>query len=80
MGVIEGTNKPYLIGELATTGVTVRTLLHYDKIGLLPTSGRTDGNVIILKKLCFVASQTYIKQSVKHYLASQSISNLNISL
>lgn len=36
------TGKTYLIGELAeATGVTVRTLQHYDHIGLLPTSGRT---------------------------------------
>ncbi|MBB6674861.1 MerR family transcriptional regulator [Cohnella nanjingensis] len=37
-------DKTFLIGELAAaTGVTVRTLQHYDKIGLLPTSGRTEG-------------------------------------
>ena len=34
----------YLVGELAAaTGLTVRTLQHYDNIGLLPSSGRTEG-------------------------------------
>src|SRR5262245_49006319 len=33
------------VGELATrTGLTVRTLHHYDAIGLLSPSGRTDSN------------------------------------
>lgn len=36
--------KTYGIGELAkATGLTVRTLQHYDNIGLLPPSGRTEG-------------------------------------
>ena len=36
--------KTYSVGELAkATGLTVRTLQHYDRIGLLPPSGRTDG-------------------------------------
>lgn len=36
--------KHYTVGELAKeTGLTVRTLQHYDNIGLLPPSGRTDG-------------------------------------
>ena len=36
--------KTYSVGELAkATGLTVRTLQHYDNIGLLPTSGRTEG-------------------------------------
>lgn len=34
----------YSVGELAkATGLTVRTLQHYDNIGLLPPSGRTEG-------------------------------------
>ncbi|MBC8060485.1 MAG: MerR family transcriptional regulator [Clostridiaceae bacterium] len=34
--------KQYLVGEIAAaTGLTVRTLQHYDNIGLLPVSGRT---------------------------------------
>ncbi|PQP89804.1 MerR family transcriptional regulator [Paenibacillus sp. AR247] len=37
-------DKTYLVGEIsAATGVTVRTLQHYDNIGLLPTTGRTAG-------------------------------------
>lgn len=35
----------YSIGELAkATGMTVRMLQHYDNIGLLPASGRTEGS------------------------------------
>ncbi len=34
----------YTVGELAKeVGLTVRTLQHYDNIGLLPPSGRTEG-------------------------------------
>lgn len=41
---MDGTHKTYLIGELAAAAnITVRTLQHYDHIGLLPTPGRTDG-------------------------------------
>ena len=37
-------SKQYTIGEIAAaTGLTVRTLQHYDNIGLLPVSGRTEG-------------------------------------
>ena len=36
--------KTYSVGELArATGLTVRTLQHYDNTGLLPPSGRTEG-------------------------------------
>lgn len=36
--------KQYTVGEIAAaTGLTVRTLQHYDNIGLLPVSGRTEG-------------------------------------
>ncbi|WP_121867995.1 MerR family transcriptional regulator [Glutamicibacter nicotianae] len=32
------------IGELAeTTGLSLRTIRHYDEVGLLPASGRTEG-------------------------------------
>ncbi|WP_141430740.1 MerR family DNA-binding transcriptional regulator [Bacillus sp. 03113] len=56
---MDGANKTYLVGELAAaTGVTVRTLQHYDNIGLLPTSGRTDGGRrYYTKKICFVWSK-----------------------
>lgn len=34
----------FSVGEIAKmTGLTVRTLQHYDNIGLLPSSGRTEG-------------------------------------
>ncbi len=36
--------REYTVGELAkATGLTVRTLQHYDNIGLMPSSGRTEG-------------------------------------
>lgn len=36
--------KRFSIGEMAQeTGLTVRTLQHYDNIGLLPVTGRTEG-------------------------------------
>ena len=35
--------KRYTVSQLATmAGVTVRTLHHYDQIGLLPPAGRTE--------------------------------------
>jgi DNA-binding transcriptional MerR regulator len=38
------TEKKYLVGEVAKAcGLTIRTLQHYDNIGLLPSSGRTEG-------------------------------------
>lgn len=37
-------DRKYTVGEVArATGLTVRTLQHYDHIGLLPPSGRTEG-------------------------------------
>ena len=36
-------NRQYTVGEVAkATGLTVRTLQHYDNIGLLPASGRSE--------------------------------------
>ena len=36
--------KKYTVGELAKlTGLTIRTLQHYDNIGIAPSSGRTEG-------------------------------------
>ncbi|GGJ72016.1 MerR family transcriptional regulator [Glutamicibacter ardleyensis] len=36
--------KTMHIGELAeTTGLSLRTIRHYDEVGLLPASGRTEG-------------------------------------
>jgi DNA-binding transcriptional MerR regulator len=40
-----GQQQVWKVGELAgRTGLTVRTLHHYDRIGLLSPSGRTDSN------------------------------------
>ena len=36
--------KQFSVGEISkATGLTVRTLQHYDNIGLLPVSGRSEG-------------------------------------
>jgi DNA-binding transcriptional MerR regulator len=43
MRATEATGRRWLVGELAAaTGLTVRTLHHYDAIGLLAPSGRTE--------------------------------------
>lgn len=69
-----GKNKIYLIGELAAaTGVTVRTLQHYDNIGLLPTSGRTDGgrryytkeDMLCLEQIIFYKSLGFSLQEIR---------------
>lgn len=71
---MDGTDKIYLIGELAAaTGVTVRTLQHYDNIGLLPTSGRTDGgrryytkeDMLCLEQIIFYKSLGFSLQEIR---------------
>ncbi|UVI29205.1 MerR family transcriptional regulator [Paenibacillus spongiae] len=71
---MDGTDKIYLIGELAAaTGVTVRTLQHYDNIGLLPTSGRTDGgrryytkeDILCLEQIIFYKSLGFSLQEIR---------------
>jgi MerR family copper efflux transcriptional regulator len=44
MGTEEGAARPMQIGEIAErTGLSLRTLRHYDEIGLLTPSARTEG-------------------------------------
>ncbi|OPA72990.1 hypothetical protein BVG16_31005 [Paenibacillus selenitireducens] len=71
---MDGTDKIFLIGELAAaTGVTVRTLQHYDNIGLLPTSGRTDGgrryytkeDMLCLEQIMFYKSLGFSLQEIR---------------
>ncbi|MCM3781982.1 MerR family transcriptional regulator [Neobacillus mesonae] len=61
-------------GELAAaTGVTVRTLQHYDNIGLLPTSGRTAGgrryytkeDMLCLEQIIFYKSLGFSLQEIR---------------
>lgn len=41
---MQNNEKTYSVGEVAkATGLTIRTLQHYDNIGLMPPSGRTEG-------------------------------------
>ncbi|MCG7410858.1 MerR family transcriptional regulator [Paenibacillus sp. ACRRX] len=71
---MDGTDKIFLIGELAAAaGVTVRTLQHYDNIGLLPTSGRTDGgrryytkeDMLCLEQIMFYKSLGFSLQEIR---------------
>lgn len=62
---MDETETIYTVGELAAAaGVSIRTLQHYDNIGLLPTSGRTAGgrryyteeDLFILEQILFYKS------------------------
>ncbi len=72
--------KTYLIGELAAaTGVTVRTLQHYDNIGLLPTSGRTEGgrrmyteeDILCLEQIIFYKSLGLSLQEIREKVVNR---------
>lgn len=44
IGGVQMDNKKYTSGEIASlSGLTVRTIQYYDNIGLLPSTGRTEG-------------------------------------
>lgn len=44
IGGVQMDNKKYTSGEIANlSGLTVRTIQYYDNIGLLPSTGRTEG-------------------------------------
>lgn len=77
---MDGTNRTYLIGELATaTGLTVRTLQHYDNIGLLPTAGRTEGgrryyteeDILCLERIIFYKSLGLTLQEIRDNLVQR---------
>ncbi|MGF7141673.1 hypothetical protein HNQ56_000083 [Anaerotaenia torta] len=43
--------KRYTSGEIASSaGLTIRAVQHYDNIGLLPSSGRTEEGVAIIQR------------------------------
>ena len=79
-------SKQYTIGEIAAaTGLTVRTLQHYDNIGLLPVSGRTEGgrrfytqsDLLKLEQIIFYKSIGIPLKSIdKRMKATQSLSEL----
>ncbi|WP_193726793.1 MerR family transcriptional regulator [Paenibacillus guangzhouensis] len=81
---MDETDKIYLIGELAAaTGVTVRTLQHYDNIGLLPTSGRTDGgrryytkeDMLCLEQIIFYKSLGLSLQEIRDKIVKRPTSS-----
>lgn len=76
----------YTVGEIAAaTGLTVRTLQHYDNIGLLPVSERTEGgrrlytknDLLKLEQIIFYKSIGIPLKSIKNRLKdTQSLSEL----
>ena len=69
--------KRYTSGEIATAaGVTVRTIQHYDSIGLLPSTGRTDGgrryytqdDLVRLEQIVFYKSLDFPLDQIKERL------------
>lgn len=76
--------RRYTSGELATaTGLTLRTIQHYDNIGLLPSSGRTDGgrryytkdDLIQLEQIIFYKALGFPLDKIKKNLIPQSNKN-----
>lgn len=78
--------KQYTVGEIAAaTGLTVRTLQHYDNIGLLPVSERTEGgrrlythnDLLKLEQIIFFKSVGIPLKSIEKMLRdTQSLSEL----
>jgi len=69
--------KIFTVGEIAkSTGLTVRTLQHYDNIGILPTSGRTESgrryytkkDLLRLEQIVFYKSLGISLQEIKEKL------------
>ncbi len=69
--------KKYTSGEIASaTGLTIRTIQHYDNIGLLPSSGRTEGgrryytqeDLIRLEQIVFYKSLDFSLDQIKEQL------------
>ena len=78
--------KQFTVGEIAAaTGLTVRTLQHYDNIGLLPVSERTEGgrrlythnDLLKLEQIIFFKSVGIPLKSIEKMLRdTQSLSEL----
>ena len=73
--------KEYTIGELvSTSGLTIRTLQHYDNIGLLPASGRretgrryyTEEDIIKLEQIIFYKSLGFSLSEIQEKLVNTS--------
>jgi DNA-binding transcriptional MerR regulator len=73
--------KRFSVGEVAkATGLTVRTLQHYDNIGLLPTSGRTESgrryytknDILKLEQIVFYKSLGISLNDIKRKIIDSS--------
>ncbi|TCZ80897.1 MerR family transcriptional regulator [Paenibacillus albiflavus] len=72
--------KRYTSGEIASAaGLTIRAVQHYDNIGLLPSSGRTEGgrryytqdDLIRLEQIVFYKSLDFSLDQIKEQLLLQ---------
>ncbi|MCR1897437.1 MerR family transcriptional regulator [Irregularibacter muris] len=73
--------KEYSIGDLVNaTGITVRTLQHYDNIGLLPASERdengrryyTEGDIMKLEQIIFYKSLGFTLKEIQQRLVNET--------
>lgn len=70
-------DKHYLVGTVAaTTGLTVRTLQHYDNIGLLPVSGRTESG----KRYYTQSDLVRLEQIIFYKLLDFSLDEIKVKL
>lgn len=76
--------KRYTSGEIASAaGLTIRAVQHYDNIGLLPSSGRTEGgrryytqdDLIRLEQIVFYKSLDFSLDQIKEHLLLQQSTN-----
>lgn len=76
--------KRYTSGEIASaTGLTIRAVQHYDNIGLLPSSGRTEGgrryytqdDLIRIEQIVFYKLLDFSLEQIKEQLLLQPSKN-----
>ncbi len=76
--------KRYTSGEIAAAaGLTIRTVQHYDNIGLLPSSGRTEGgrryytqdDLIRIEQIVFYKLLDFSLEQIKEQLLLQPSEN-----
>jgi DNA-binding transcriptional MerR regulator len=81
--------KQYSTGEAAKiSGLTIRTLQHYDNIGVLPASGRTEGgrryytekDMVKLEHVVFCRGLGFSLEQIKTRLMDESLSGNVIEL
>ncbi len=76
--------KKYTSGEIASAAsLTIRAVQHYDNIGLLPSSGRTEGgrryytqdDLIRIEQIVFYKSLDFSLEQIKEHLLLQPNTN-----